>query len=58
MKLIYEGSQHKEIDIPYPSLFYPTVAQTIVEEETGKQLTVNAYTNDGCIKRIIPKRCT
>lgn len=30
MKLIYEGSQHKEIDIPYASLFYPTVAQTIV----------------------------
>lgn len=49
MKLIYEGSQHKEIDIPYPSLFYPTVAQTIVEDETGKQLTVKASTDDGSV---------
>lgn len=49
MKLIYEGSQHKEIDIPYASLFYPTVAQTIVEEETGKQLMVTASTDDGAV---------
>ena len=50
MKLIYEGSQRKEMDIfLIHHCFYPTVAQTIVEEETGKQLMVTASTDDGAV---------
>lgn len=47
MKIIYEGSSKKELEVAGPQEFYPAVAKLIVEEENGKKLSVRASTDDG-----------
>lgn len=49
MKLYYEGTENKMIDINDRSEFYPVVAKAIVEEENGKRLVVKASTDEGSV---------
>lgn len=49
MKLTYNGSETKEIEINNRAEFYPTVAKMIVDEEAGKRLMVTASTEEGCV---------
>lgn len=49
MKLMYMGSETKELEIGSRTEFYPTVAKMIVQEESGKKLNVTASTEDGSV---------
>lgn len=49
MKLIYEGSACRKLEISDRGEFYPVVAKTIVEEEAGKRLVVKASTEEGYV---------
>lgn len=49
MKLMYMGSETKEVEIGSRTEFYPTVAKMIVQEESGKKLNVTASTEDGSV---------